>query len=70
MVRPDAFVLTGMFAMICRSPLYISELARRGVHPLVITQAAFREQALACQADPDHPASRIREFAFIDGSVR
>src|ERR1043165_8172966 len=69
MPRPEAFILTGMFAMVCRSPLFLSELSRRGLHPLVITQAVFRERALRCQADPEHPGRRIREFAFIDGSA-
>lgn len=69
MEKPNAFVLTGMFLVLCRSPLYLRELTRRGIKPLVITQAKFRKEALACQADPEHPASLIHEFAFINDSA-
>jgi hypothetical protein len=64
--RPEAFVLTGMFFVVCRSPLYLAELARRGVKALVVTQAAFRDSALAARADPAHPAALVHDFAFVD----
>lgn len=64
--RPPAFVLTGMFLVVCRSPLYLAELARRGIKPLVVTQAAFRDAALAARADPAHPAALVHDFAFVD----
>lgn len=66
--KPDAFVLTGSFLVVCRAPLYLTELARRGLKILLITPSAWRDAALAA-TDPDHPASAIDEFAFIDGDV-
>ncbi|MFE9255786.1 ATP-grasp domain-containing protein [Streptomyces sp. NPDC006879] len=68
-VRPDAFVLTGSFLVVCRAPLYLAELARRGLKILLITPSAWREEALAAAQDPEHPAHAIDEFAFVDGDV-
>ncbi len=55
--------------MICRAPLYLRELSRRGLRILVVTPASWREQALAQMRDPAHPASVIEEIAFTDGDV-
>ncbi|ETK35465.1 ATP-grasp domain-containing protein [Microbispora sp. ATCC PTA-5024] len=68
-MKPDAFVLTGSFLVICRAPLYLQELSRRGLTILVVTPSVWREQALVQTADPDHPASAITEVAFVDGDV-
>jgi hypothetical protein len=57
-----------MFYVVCRSPLYLTELARRGLKILVVTQSTFREAALACREDATHPASLIDDFAFVDGA--
>ncbi|MFE2458106.1 ATP-grasp domain-containing protein [Streptomyces sp. NPDC059402] len=67
--RPDAFVLTGSFLVVCRAPLYLTELARRGLKILLITPSSWRDEALPASADPHHPAAAIDEFAFIDGDV-
>jgi biotin carboxylase len=67
--RPDAFVLTGSFLVVCRAPLYLSELARRGLKVLLVTPSAWREEALEAMRDPDHPASAIDDIAFVDGDV-
>ncbi|MGW6391714.1 ATP-grasp domain-containing protein [Streptomyces sp. NPDC055103] len=67
--RPDAFVLTGSFLVVCRAPLYLAELARRGLKILLITPSYWREDALAAAKDPDHPAYVIDEVAFVDGDV-
>ncbi|WP_329455138.1 ATP-grasp domain-containing protein [Streptomyces sp. NBC_01497] len=67
--RPDAFILTGSFLVVCRAPLYLEELTRRGMKILLITPAAWRQEALRAAADPGHPASAIHEFAFVDGDV-
>ncbi|MCF3961004.1 ATP-grasp domain-containing protein [Streptomyces fuscigenes] len=67
--RPDAFILTGSFLVVCRAPLYLEELTRRGLKVLLITPSAWREEALRASADPSHPASAIDEFAFVDGDV-
>lgn len=67
--RPDAFVLTGSFLVVCRAPLYLTELARRGLKILLITPSAWREAALLAADDPHHPAAAISEFAFVDGDV-
>ena len=55
--------------MICRAPLYLRELSRRGLRILVVTPASWREQALTQMRDPAHPASVIEEVAFPDGDV-
>ncbi|MFD4543322.1 hypothetical protein [Streptomyces bauhiniae] len=67
--RPDAFILTGSFLVVCRAPLYLAELARRGLKILLITPSYRREDALAAAKDPDHPAYVIDEAAFVDGDV-
>ncbi|MFJ6748334.1 MULTISPECIES: acetyl-CoA carboxylase biotin carboxylase subunit family protein [unclassified Streptomyces] len=67
--RPDAFILAGSFLVVCRAPQYLQELTRRGLKVLVITPAAWREEALRALKEPDHPAHAVDEFAFIDGSV-
>ncbi|MFE0729160.1 ATP-grasp domain-containing protein [Streptomyces antibioticus] len=67
--RPDAFILTGSFLVVCRAPLYLAELARRGLKILLITPSYWREDALAAAKDPDHPAYVIDEVAFVDGDV-
>ncbi|MEU3609668.1 ATP-grasp domain-containing protein [Streptomyces sp. NPDC035033] len=68
-LRPDAFILTGSFLVVCRAPLYLAELARRGLKILLITPSYWREDALAAAKDPDHPAYVIDEVAFVDGDV-
>ena len=68
-VKPDAFILTGAFSVVCRDPIYIHYLVRRGLKVLLITAAHWREQALTHAGDPAHPASAIDELAFVDGSV-
>lgn len=68
-IKPDAFILTGAFSVVCRDPIYIDYLVRRGLKVLLITAARWRRQALASAGDPAHPASAIEEMAFIDGSV-
>jgi biotin carboxylase len=65
--RPRACILTGSFPVIRRNPLYLTELSRRGLKILVITAAAYREQATASIADTSNPASEIAEIAFVTG---
>jgi hypothetical protein len=67
--KPDAFILTGAFWVVCRDPIYLTELSRRGLRILLITAARWRQQALDCVDDPGHPASAIDEVAFVDGGV-
>ncbi|MFD8599625.1 ATP-grasp domain-containing protein [Kitasatospora sp. NPDC059646] len=67
--RPDAFILTGSFLVVCRAPLYLEELARRGLKILLITPSYWREDALAAAEDPTHPAYVIDDVAFVDGDV-
>src|SRR5688500_6075322 len=64
-----AFVLTRSFPVVCRNPLYLVELSRRGLKILVITSASYRERALAAMADPANPASAITDVAFVNGDV-
>lgn len=65
--RPEAFILTGAFQVIRRNPLYLTELAGRGLRILVITAASYRESAVAAIADPCNPASAITEIGFVSG---
>lgn len=65
--RPAAFILTGSFPVIRRSPLYLTELTRRGLRILVMTAASYREQAAAAMADPANPTSSITEIAYVTG---
>jgi hypothetical protein len=67
--RPRAFILTGALAVICRDPIYIEDLRRRGLKVLVITATDWHSYAEAHRGDPAHPASAIDEVAFVDGSV-
>lgn len=66
---PEAFVLTGAFWVVCRNPRYLQELSARGLKVLLITPDSYRETALTCMKDPDHPASLIDDIAFVDGSL-
>ncbi|HXP18717.1 MAG TPA: ATP-grasp domain-containing protein [Streptosporangiaceae bacterium] len=67
--RPHAFILTGSFPVICRDPLYLAELSRRGLAALVITSSAYRERARAQMAVRGGPMSAIADIAFVDGDV-
>ena len=68
-VKPDAFILTGSFPVISRDPLYLAELGRRGLQPLVITSAAYRDRALAQMAVRGGPMAAIADIAFVVGDV-
>jgi ATP-grasp domain len=65
----DAFLLTGSFPVISRDPLYLAELIRRGLAPLVITSSAYRERATAQMSARGGPMSMIADIAFVDGDV-
>jgi hypothetical protein len=67
--KPDAFILTGSFPVICRDPLYLAELSRRGLAALVITSSAYRERATALLAARRGPLATIADIAFVDGDV-
>jgi ATP-grasp domain len=67
--KPAAFILTGALSVVCRDPIYIDELRRRGLKVLVITATRWRDYADQHADDPVHPASAIDELAFVDGSV-
>lgn len=67
--KPKAFILTGSFPVVCRNPLYLNELTRRGLKILVITSAAYRERAMSAIADTSNPASAIADIAFVTGDV-
>ncbi|MGC5343912.1 ATP-grasp domain-containing protein [Streptomyces sp. DT171] len=67
--RPDAFVLTGSFLVVCRAPQYLAELSRRGLKILLITPSAWRDEAHIAMKDLSHPASAIHDVAFVDGDV-
>lgn len=67
--KAEAFILTGSLLAICRAPVYLDELSRRGLRILVITPAAWREHATRARTDPMHPVSAIDDIAFVDGGV-
>ncbi|MEV0224553.1 ATP-grasp domain-containing protein [Streptomyces sp. NPDC050704] len=67
---PDAFILLGGFGVVCRNPLYLAELKARNLRILLITPGKWRDEALACIRDKDHPASAIDDIAFVDGSMQ
>ncbi|SDE02851.1 ATP-grasp domain-containing protein [Glycomyces harbinensis] len=67
--RPRAFILTGAFWVICRSPRYLTELARRDLSILVVTPEGFRDRAEAVRAQEDGPASLIHDVAYVSGSL-
>lgn len=67
--KPDAFILTGSFPVISRDPLYLAELCRRGLAPLVITSAAYRAKARAQIDAPGSPMAAIADIAFVEGDV-
>ncbi len=68
-VKPAAFILTGSFPVISRDPLYLTELIRRGLKPLVITSAAYRERATAQMAVKGSRMASICDIAFVAGDV-
>lgn len=65
--KPSAFILTGAFWVICRSPLFLSSLLDREIKVLVITAAEWRDHAAAAMAQPGHPAAAIEDIAFVAG---
>ncbi len=67
--RPQAFILTGAFWVVVRDPIYLTEVSRRGLRILLVTAARWREQALTCIEDPNHPASAVDDIAFVAGEV-
>jgi hypothetical protein len=67
--KPDAFILTGSFPVIARDPLYLAELRRRGLAPLVITAASYRAKARAQIGVPGGPMGAIADIAFVEGDV-
>ncbi len=67
--KPRAFILTGYLPVVCRDPIYIDDLRRRNLKVLVITPAISRAYAQAHGHDRAHPAARIDDMAFVDGSV-
>jgi ATP-grasp domain len=67
--RPKAFVLSGSFLVIGRFPQYLAELSARGLAILLITGSTWRDQTLSALKDPEHPASVIKDVAFVDGAV-
>ncbi|MGW9552961.1 ATP-grasp domain-containing protein [Nocardiopsis sp. NPDC055551] len=66
---PQAFILTGAFWVICRSPLYLTELAGRGLKILVITPEGFRDRAEAVRRQDNGPAALIEDVAYVAGSL-
>ena len=67
--KPEAFILTGAFCVICKHSRSLAELADRGLKILVITAAMWRDQALTCMKDIDHPASAIDDIVFVEGDL-
>jgi hypothetical protein len=68
-MKPRAFILSGAFFVVGRNPLFIHELVRQDIKVLFITPARHRDRALACRADPAHPASLLDDIAFVDGAL-
>lgn len=66
---PRAFILTGAFWVICRNPLYLTELKSRGITVLLITPERFREQAESARKDAGNIASFISDIAYVEGSI-
>ena len=67
-MRP-AFLFLGGFKVLCRNRLYLAEAHRRGLAPLLITSADWRDRTVAAMADPDHPAAELAAAAFVAGEV-
>lgn len=61
----EAVVLLGGYW--CKNPGMVVEVARRGLHPLVIDEAGPRVERERCQvaADPDHPLRVIHDPRFV-----
>jgi hypothetical protein len=68
-MKPRAFILSGAFFVVGRNPLFLRTLAREDLKILFLTPARFREEALAGQADPTHPAALIEDIGFVDGAL-
>ncbi|MFF2079063.1 acetyl-CoA carboxylase biotin carboxylase subunit family protein [Kitasatospora sp. NPDC058162] len=67
--RTPSFILLGGFGVVCRNPLYLRELKRRGIDVLLLTPSGWRGEALAAMKDSAHPASLIDEIGFVDGAL-
>lgn len=68
-MRRPAFVLLGGFGVVCRNPLYIRDLKRRGLDVLLVTPSSWREAALRGMAEPGHVAAHVSAVAFADGAL-
>jgi hypothetical protein len=60
----------GGFGVVCRNPLYISELKRRGLAVLLITPMSWLDAATRGMAHEDHIGSSISDVAFVAGVLR
>ena len=67
--RPDAFVLTGAFRVICRNHRYLTELADRGLKILVLCPDSSRGQAEAVLGRPGPAAELISEVRYATGAM-
>jgi hypothetical protein len=66
---PRAFVLTGAFRVICRNHRFLTELARRGLHILVLCPDTSQSQAEAVLGRPGPAADLITEVAYASGAM-
>ena len=67
--RPQAFILTGAFRVLCRNHRYLTELAARGLAILVLTPESSREQATSVLEKYEDFRSAISDVAYVDGTM-
>ncbi|MGW8331165.1 ATP-grasp domain-containing protein [Streptomyces sp. NPDC055897] len=67
--KAAAFILLGGFGVVCRNPLYLAELRRRGLRILLLTPESFRPDVQAAAAQPEHPVHQIDEIAYVAGAL-
>jgi hypothetical protein len=68
-MRHPAFVLLGGFGVVCRNPLYIHDLKRRGLDVLLVTPTSWRDETLRRMKEPGHVASHLTHAAFVEGAL-
>lgn len=64
-----AFILLGGFGVVCRNPLYLTELRKRGYRILLATPESWRDDVAKVHQEPGHPAADIDEVAFVKGTL-
>ncbi len=67
--RPQAFLLTGAFRVVCRNHRFLTALAARGLKVLVLCPESSRGQAEAALHASGELVNRVADIAYVSGAL-